>query len=164
MTIEIYDIPLTTIDGAQASLAEHAGETVMIVNVASKCGFTPQYEGLQHLYESYRDRGLVIAGFPCNQFLGQEPGSEQEIASFCSMTYGVTFPLFQKCDVNGDNRHPLFAQLCTIADDDGESGDVRWNFEKFLIGPSAGSARRFRTQVTPEDPGLVGAIEESLGV
>jgi glutathione peroxidase len=160
--MDIYEIPLKTIDGKDTTLAEHADDAVLIVNVASKCGFTPQYEGLQRLHQTYAARGLAILGFPCNQFLGQEPGTHEEIQSFCSSSYGVTFPLFAKCDVNGEERHPLFERLCDVADDEGADGDVRWNFEKFLIGPQGSLARRFRTQITPEDPTIVGAIEDAL--
>lgn len=158
----LYDVPLRTIDGKQTTLAEHAGRALLIVNVASRCGFTPQYEGLQALHERYAERGLTVLGFPCNQFLSQEPGTEDEIKSFCSTTFGVSFPLFAKCDVNGEDRHPLFAALSDTPDADGEAGDVRWNFEKFLVAPDGRPVVRFRTQVTPEDPALVGAVEETL--
>ena len=130
--------------------------------MASKCGLTPQYEGLERLQERYEGRGFSVLGFPCNQFLGQEPGSAEEIAEFCSTTYGVTFPLFEKIDVNGEQRHPIYAELTEVPDDDGQAGDVTWNFEKFLVSPAGEVVARFRPQVEPEDPALVGAIEAQL--
>jgi glutathione peroxidase len=157
----IYDIPLHTLDGEASSLAPYAGKTVLVVNVASKCGLTPQYEGLETLQKTYGDRGFSVVGFPCNQFLGQEPGTAEEIQTFCSTTYGVTFPLFEKIDVNGEDQSPIYAELNQTADAEGYSGDIRWNFEKFLIGPDA-SVQRFAPKVTPEDPSLVSAIEAAL--
>src|SRR4029077_6158022 len=120
---------------------------------------TPQYEGLERLHEQYADRGFAVLGFPCNQFLGQEPGSAEEIATFCSTTYGVTFPLFEKIDVNGDDRHPLYAELTQVADADGTDGDIRWNFEKFLVAPGGEVVARFAPTVVPDDPAIVSAIE-----
>ena len=128
-----FDVPLTALDGA--SLPPLGGKAVLIVNVASKCGLTPQYEGLERIHEQYKDRGFSVLGFPCNQFMGQEPGSAEEIATFCSTNYGVTFPLFEKIEVNGDNQDPLYAELTEAADADGKAGDVTWNFEKFLVSP-----------------------------
>ncbi len=160
--MNIYDAPVTALGGGPAHLADHEGSAALIVNVASRCGLTPQYAGLQRLATRYRDAGLVILGFPCNQFLGQEPGSDEEIAEFCSATYGVNFPLFGKVDVNGDGRHPLFAELTQVADGDGYSGDVRWNFEKWLVAPGGASITRFAPGMTPEDPALVAAIEAAL--
>ena len=157
----IYDIPLHTLDGQPSSLAPYAGKTVLVVNVASKCGLTPQYEGLEQLQKTYADRGFTVVGFPCNQFAGQEPGTAEEIQTFCSTTYGVTFPLFEKIDVNGEGQNPIYAELKQTADAEGYSGDIRWNFEKFLIGPD-GSVQRFAPTVTPEDPALVSAIEADL--
>ena len=157
----LHDIPVNTLAGEPSSLAEHRGSSVLIVNVASQCGLTPQYEGLVALHERYRDRGFSVVGFPCNQFGGQEPGSAEEIATFCSTTYGVSFPLFEKIDVNGDDRHPIYDHLVDVEDADGYSGDVRWNFEKFLISPD-GSVQRFSPMVTPEDPILIAAIEAAL--
>jgi len=157
----IYDIALHTLDGEATSLAPYAGKTVLVVNVASKCGLTPQYEGLERLQKSYADRDFSVVGFPCNQFAGQEPGTAEEIQTFCSTTYGVTFPLFEKIDVNGEHQSPIYATLNQTADAEGYSGDIRWNFEKFLIGPD-GSVQRFAPQVTPEDPILIGAIEADL--
>jgi glutathione peroxidase len=157
----IYDIPLHTLDGEASSLAPYAGKTVLVVNVASKCGLTPQYEGLEQLQKTYEDRGFSVVGFPSNQFAGQEPGTAEEIQTFCSTTYGVTFPLFEKIDVNGEDQSPVYAELNKTADAEGYSGDVRWNFEKFLVGPD-GSVQRFSPTVTPEDPILVSAIEAAL--
>jgi glutathione peroxidase len=157
----IYDIPLHTLDGEASSLAPYAGKTVLVVNVASKCGLTPQYEGLEKLQKTYGDRGFSVVGFPSNQFAGQEPGTAEEIQTFCSTTYGVTFPLFEKIDVNGEDESPVYAELKQTADAEGYSGDIRWNFEKFLISPD-GSVQRFAPLVTPEDPKLVSAIEAAL--
>src|SRR5579863_1626888 len=157
----IYDIPLHTLNGESSSLAPYVGKTVLVVNVASKCGLTPQYKGLEHLQRNYEDRGFSVVGFPCNQFAGQEPGTAEEIQTFCSTTYGVTFPLFEKIDVNGENQSPIYAELEKTADAEGYSGDVRWNFEKFLVAAD-GSVQRFSPTVTPEDPVLVGAIESAL--
>jgi len=157
----LYDIPVNTLNGEPSSLAPYEGQTVLIVNVASKCGLTPQYEGLEQLETTYADRGFTVVGFPCNQFMGQEPGTAQEIQTFCSTTYGVTFPLFEKIDVNGEDRHPIFEELTKSTDAEGYTGDVRWNFEKFLLGAD-GSVQRFAPLVTPEDPVLVAAIEASL--
>jgi glutathione peroxidase len=157
----IYDIPVSTLDGEASSLAPFAGKTILVVNVASKCGLTPQYEGLEQLQKTYQDRDFSVVGFPCNQFAGQEPGTAEEIQTFCSTTYGVTFPLFEKIDVNGADKSPIYAELEKTADAEGYTGDIRWNFEKFLIGPDA-SVQRFAPTVTPEDPALVGAIEATL--
>jgi glutathione peroxidase len=154
----IYDIPVHTLSGDPSSLAAFAGKTILVVNGASKCGLTPQYAGLEALQKRYESRGFSVVGFPCNQFMGQEPGSSEEIQTFCSTTYGVTFPLFEKIDVNGGDRHPIYAELTKTADAEGYSGDIRWNFEKFLVGPD-GSVQRFSPQIEPEDPALVGAIE-----
>ncbi len=161
--MSLYHTPLNTLDGQATTLAPYEGQTLLIVNVASKCGLTPQYEGLERLQETYAARGFSVLGFPCNQFMGQEPGTAEEIQTFCSTTYGVTFPLFEKIEVNGDDRHPLYAELiesASAADD--HTGDIRWNFEKFLVSPD-GSVERFAPQVTPEDPALVSAIETALG-
>jgi len=157
----IYDIPVKTLAGESSSLAGFKGETILIVNVASKCGLTPQYEGLEALQKTYEARGFSVVGFPCNQFAGQEPGSAEEIQALCSTTYGVTFPLFEKIDVNGEDQSPIYAELEKVADAEGYTGDVRWNFEKFLVAPG-GSVTRFAPQVTPEDPALVEAIEATL--
>ncbi|WP_117000625.1 glutathione peroxidase [Desertimonas flava] len=158
----IYEHPVNTLAGEPSSLAQFEGQPFLVVNVASKCGLTPQYTGLESLHEQYHDRGFNVVGFPCNQFGGQEPGTAEEIQTFCSTTYGVTFPMFEKVDVNGDDRHPIYAELTETADAEGHSGDIRWNFEKFLVGRD-GSVTRFSPMVTPEDPALVAAIEAALG-
>ena len=157
----IRDISLTTIDGRQTSLADYADKTVLVVNVASRCGLTPQYEKLEQLQKQYGDQGFTVLGFPCNQFLGQEPGSNEEISDFCSTTYGVTFPLMDKVKVNGRNRHPLYAELTQVTADDGKAGKVKWNFEKWVITPD-GTVSRFRPSTQPDDPAIVAAIEEGL--
>jgi glutathione peroxidase len=158
----IYDIPIQTLQGEPTTLAEHADKAVLIVNVASKCGLTPQYTGLERLQRTYEDKGFSVLGFPCNQFLGQEPGTAEEIQEFCSTTYGITFPMFEKIDVNGDDRHPIYDVLTETADSSGEAGDIKWNFEKFLVAPHAETITRFRPQVEPEDPAIVKAIEAAL--
>ncbi|MFJ4846433.1 MULTISPECIES: glutathione peroxidase [unclassified Streptomyces] len=160
--MSIYDIPLRTLSGESASLADHEGKALLIVNVASKCGMTPQYEGLERLQKRYADRGFTVLGFPSNQFGGQEPGTAEEIATFCSATYGVSFPLFEKTDVNGEDRHPLYATLTETADAQGAAGDIQWNFEKFLISADGQVVGRFRSRTEPEADEVVGAIEEHL--
>lgn len=159
--MQLGDIHLTTIDGTDTTFSDYQGGAVLVVNVASKCGFTPQYAGLQELYETYGERGLTVLGFPCNQFKGQEPGSAEDIQQFCSVNYGVSFPLFDKVDVNGEHRHPLFEQLTQAPDDRGHAGDVKWNFEKFLIS-SSGDVRRFRSMAKPTSKKIKHAIEEAL--
>lgn len=161
--MSLYDIPLTTIDGNPATLGDHAGEVMLVVNVASKCGFTPQYSALQQLHETYADQGFTVLGFPCNQFLFQESGSEEKIAQFCSTTYGVTFPMFAKLRVKGRNQHPLYADLTKTADAKGNAGNVKWNFEKFLINRKGDVVGRFRSRVKPDDPEVTSAIESALG-
>ncbi|MFI6644067.1 glutathione peroxidase [Streptomyces sp. NPDC050504] len=158
----LYDIPLHTLTGDPTSLAAHQGKAVLIVNVASKCGLTPQYAGLERLQQQYEARGFTVLGVPCNQFAGQEPGSAEEIGTFCSATYGVTFPLLEKTDVNGENRHPLYAELTKLADAAGEAGDVQWNFEKFLVGPEGEPVARIRPRTEPEDPEVIALIEANL--
>jgi glutathione peroxidase len=155
------DAPIHTLQGESTSLSDFGGKAVLAVNVASKCGLTPQYTGLEQLQKTYADRGFTVVGFPCNQFGAQEPGSAEEIETFCSTTYGVTFPMMEKIDVNGEGRHPIYATLTEVADAEGHSGDIRWNFEKFLIAPD-GTITRFSPMVTPEDEGLVAAIEAAL--
>jgi glutathione peroxidase len=158
-----YEHPVTALNGTPASLEDYKGKAALVVNVASKCGLTPQYEGLQKLQETYGDHGFTVLGFPCNQFLEQEPGTADEIQEFCSVNYGVTFPLFSKIEVNGDNKDPLYAELEETADvADGHTGDIRWNFEKFLVSPSGEVVGRFSPTVEPQDPALVGAIEAQL--
>ena len=160
--MSIYDVAINRLDGQPADLHDHEGKAVLVVNVASKCGLTPQYEGLEALHERYADRGFSVLGVPCNQFLEQEPGSPEEIATFCSTTYGVTFPLTEKVEVNGDGRHALYEQLVTTADAEGHDGDIRWNFEKFLLSPTGEVVARFAPTVVPEDPAIEGAIEANL--
>jgi glutathione peroxidase len=158
----IHDIELPTLSGKPASLSAYQGKVVLAVNVASKCGFTPQYGSLQKLYDTYSPKGFTVLGFPCNQFLHQEPGGADEIQSFCSINYGVTFPLFAKLDVKGAGQHPLYAILSDFPDDAGKAGNVTWNFEKFLIGKDGRVVRRFRPKVVPDDPKVVEAIESLL--
>jgi glutathione peroxidase len=156
-----YDIPLRTLDGKSSSLSDYRNQALLIVNVASKCGLTPQYKELQALQERYAGRGFSVLGFPCNQFGGQEPGTPEQITEFCSTNYGVSFPLFEKLQVNGPDRHPLYVELTKVADAAGKAGDIEWNFEKFLV-TSDGSVQRFRPKTKPEDPALVSAIEAAL--
>ncbi|AIA02065.1 glutathione peroxidase [Streptomyces noursei] len=160
--MSLYDIPLRTLTGEPASLADYRGKALLVVNVASKCGLTPQYTGLERLQQRFADRGFSVLGFPSNQFAGQEPGTAEEIATFCSATYGVSFPLFEKTDVNGEQRHPLYAELSDTTDAEGAAGDVQWNFEKFLIDASGAVAGRFRPRTEPEAAELVAAIEAAL--
>lgn len=156
-----YDLKLRTLGGDPRSLEDYRGQALLIVNVASKCGLTPQYAGLQALHEQFGERGLTVLGFPCNQFGAQEPGSAEQITEFCTANYGVTFPMFEKLSVNGPDRHPLYTELTKVADASGKAGDVEWNFEKFLVGAD-GAVRRFRPKTKPDDPSLVQAIEEAL--
>ncbi|MFJ8667457.1 glutathione peroxidase [Streptomyces sp. NPDC093600] len=159
--MSLYDIPLRTLSGDPISLADYRDQAVLVVNVASKCGLTPQYAGLERLQKEYGERGFTVLGVPCNQFAGQEPGSADEIQTFCSATYGVTFPLLEKTDVNGEGRHPLYVELTQVPDADGEAGDVQWNFEKFLIGRD-GRVTRFRPRTEPDSPEVLSAIEAQL--
>jgi len=156
----VRDIPVTTIDGDQKTLGDFGGP-LLVVNVASKCGLTPQYKGLEELQKTYGDRGFSVVGFPCNQFMGQEPGTNEEIKTFCSTTYGVSFPLSDKIEVNGESRDPLYAELTAVADSEGQAGDVQWNFEKFLVGAD-GSIQRFRPKTEPQAPEVISAIEAQL--
>jgi glutathione peroxidase len=153
---------LAGLDGQPLDSARLAGKAVLVVNVASKCGLTPQYEGLERLQRRYGDKGFTVVGVPCNQFAGQEPGTDEEIHEFCSTTYGTTFPMTAKLEVNGRRRHPLYERLTSFPDDDGQAGEVDWNFEKFLIAPSGEVVARFRPMVTPDDERLVGQIERLL--
>ena len=157
----IRDIPLLTIDGEPTSLAEYDHGVVMIVNVASRCGLTPQYEKLETLQREYGERGFTVLGFPCNQFAGQEPGGPEDIKEFCSTTYGVSFPLMAKANVNGRQRHPLYAELTKVPDAAGKAGRVKWNFEKFVVLPGGGVVR-FRPATQPDDPAIVDVIERGL--
>lgn len=160
--MSLAQIPLTTLDGNPTSLAAYDGRAVLVVNVASKCGLTPQYGALEQLARDYGDRGLTVIGVPCNQFMGQEPGTPEQIATFCSTTYGVTFPLLAKADVNGADRHPLYAVLTETADAGGDAGDVQWNFEKFLVAPDGAVVNRFRPRTEPDAPEVIAAIEAVL--
>ena len=158
----IHDVSLNTLQGEKTSLGDYSGKTLLVVNVASKCGLTPQYEGLERLQKTYADRGFTVLGFPCNQFGEQEPGSAEEIATFCSATYGVSFPMFEKVEVNGAGRHPVYEELVAVPDADGDAGDIQWNFEKFLVSPEGEIVRRFRPMVDPEAPEVIDAIEAML--
>ncbi len=157
-----YDASIAYLDGTPADLHDLDDKAVLIVNVASKCGLTPQYEGLERLQGRYAERGFTVLGVPCNQFLGQEPGTAEEIQAFCSTTYGVTFPLTEKVEVNGEGRHPLYQELTATPDAAGEAGDVQWNFEKFLVAPGGEVVARFRPTVDPEADEIVAAIEANL--
>ncbi|MEV8595205.1 glutathione peroxidase [Streptomyces sp. NPDC052012] len=156
------DVEIDALGGGSARLGQYAGQVVLVVNVASKCGLTPQYSGLERLHERYAERGFTVLGVPCNQFLGQEPGSAEEIAEFCSATYGVTFPMTEKVEVNGAGRHELYERLVGFADGEGHSGDIRWNFEKFLIGRDGKVVARFAPQTEPESDEVVAAVESAL--
>ncbi|MDX3055290.1 glutathione peroxidase [Streptomyces sp. NE06-03E] len=158
----LHDIPLRTLTGEPTTLGAHKGSAVLLVNVASRCGLTPQYAGLEKLQKEYADRGFTVVGVPCNQFAGQEPGTAEEIRTFCSTTYGVSFPLLEKTDVNGENRHPLYAELTKLEDAEGAAGDVQWNFEKFLISPDGEPVARIRPRTEPDAPEVVAAIEAQL--
>jgi len=160
--VTLYDIPVKTLSGEDSSLGALAGKTLLVVNVASKCGLTPQYAALEALHERLADRGFAVVGFPCNQFMGQEPGTAEEIEEFCSTTYGVTFPMFEKIEVNGEGRHPIYDELTAVPDADGAAGDVQWNFEKFLLGPDGSVLARFRPRTVPDDPEVLAAIEKNL--
>jgi glutathione peroxidase len=160
--VSLYEIPVNRLDGTPSSLADFEGKTTLVVNVASKCGLTPQYEQLEKIQEEYAGRGFSVVGFPCNQFGAQEPGSAEEIATFCSTTYGVSFPLFEKIDVNGDGRHPIYDELTAKPDAEGNAGDIQWNFEKFLVAPSGEVVARFRPMVAPDAAEVIEAIEANL--
>lgn len=160
--MSLLQTPLAHLDGTPGALAAQQGKALLVVNVASRCGLTPQYTGLEQLHETYAGRGFSVLGVPCNQFGGQEPGTSEEIATFCSATYGVTFPLSEKVEVNGPNRHPLYEELTAVADADGQAGDVQWNFEKFLLSPAGEVVARFRPMTKPDDPALVAAVEAQL--
>jgi glutathione peroxidase len=160
--MSMYEIAVTSLHGEPYPLKDHYDEAVLVVNVASKCGLTPQYAGLEALQDRYRDRGFTVLGVPCNQFLGQEPGSPEEIEQFCSTTYGISFPLLEKTDVNGPERHPLYALLTAVPDADGVAGDVQWNFEKFLVAPGGNVVARFRPRTDPQAPEVIEAIEALL--
>ena len=160
----IRDIPVKTLAGEETSLGsgDLAGKSLLVVNVASKCGLTPQYTALEELHERLAARGFSVVGFPCNQFGGQEPGTSAEIAEFCSATYGVTFPMFEKIEVNGPGRHPIYEALTAVPDASGDAGDIQWNFEKFLLRPDGTIAARFRPRTVPDAPEIVAEIEKVL--
>ena len=161
--MSILDAPLGRLDGTPATLGDITGRRpALLVNVASKCGLTPQYTGLERLQEKYADSGFTVVGLPCNQFGGQEPGSSEEIAEFCSATYGVTFPMTEKIEVNGAGRHPVYADLVATPDEKGEAGDITWNFEKFLVDGEGRVVARFSPRVEPDDAQVVQEIESLL--
>ncbi|MDZ4826806.1 MAG: glutathione peroxidase [Actinomycetota bacterium] len=158
----LYDTPIAALEGSPDVLAQQKGKVTLMVNVASKCGLTPQYEGLERLQKQYVDQGFTVLGLPCNQFGAQEPGSPEEIATFCSTTYGVSFPMTEKIDVNGDGRHAVYQELTKTADAEGHDGDIRWNFEKFLVGRDGEIIERFSPMTDPESPEVTAAIESAL--
>ena len=161
--MSILDQPIARLDGTPATLGEiTGGKPALLVNVASKCGLTPQYAGLETVHEKYADRGFTVVGVPCNQFMGQEPGSADEIAEFCSATYGVTFPMTEKVEVNGPDRHPVFEELTRLTDEEGGSGDVGWNFAKFLVAADGTPVARFSPGLEPDDENIIRAIEDLL--
>jgi glutathione peroxidase len=160
--MSVYEHKIKSLDGSDLDLAALQGRATLVVNVASRCGLTPQYAGLEKLQETYGERGLTVLGVPCNQFGGQEPGSPQEIAEFCSTSYGISFPMTEKVDVNGADRHPLYQTLAATPDAAGTAGDVLWNFEKFLVAPDGTVAARFRPKTAPDDPDLIAAVESHL--
>jgi glutathione peroxidase len=159
---DVYSVPIGALLGGSAELEQFRGKAVLVVNVASRCGLTPQYEELEKLHERFAGRGFSVLGVPCNQFKGQEPGSAEEIAEFCSATYGVTFPMTEKVEVNGDGRHELYERLVGFADAEGYTGDIRWNFEKFLVGADGVVRARFGPQTTPDAGEVVSAVEKAL--
>jgi glutathione peroxidase len=160
--MSIHSHAIARLDGTADALSEVKGKVALVVNVASKCGLTPQYEQLEQLQKSYADRGFTVLGVPCNQFMGQEPGTADEIATFCSSTYGVTFPLTEKVEVNGEGRHPLYAELTPVADAEGVNGDIRWNFEKFLVDRDGEVVARFHPKTAPDAPEVIAALEALL--
>jgi glutathione peroxidase len=161
--MSIYDVTINALDGGPADLHDYDDMAVLVVNVASQCGLTPQYTGLEQLHEQYADRGFSVLGVPCNQFGGQEPGTAEDIATFCSTSYGVTFPMTEKVEVNGDGRHPLYQQLVDVPDSaDGHTGDIRWNFEKFLLAPGGEVVARFNPMVEPTADEVTAAVEKAL--
>ncbi len=160
--MSIYEYSIAGLDGSSDQLRAQQGNVTLVVNVASRCGLTPQYKGLEKLQRQYSDQGFSVLGFPCNQFLEQEPGTAEEIQTFCSDNYNVTFPLFEKIEVNGGGRHPLYAELTKSADAEGVDGDIRWNFEKFLVSADGDVIARFAPPVEPDASEVVSAIEEAL--
>ncbi len=162
MTDTLWTAPIHTLQGAATKLADWKGKALLLVNVASKCGLTPQYTALEALHEKLAAKGFSVIGFPCNQFGGQEPGTPEQIQTFCSTTYGVTFPLTEKIDVNGAGRHAIYRELTTVADATGHKGDIRWNFEKFVVSADGSKITRFNPQVAPDDPAVLAAITAGL--
>mgnify|MGYP000561884633 CR=1 FL=1 len=158
----VWSTPIKTLGGEPTTLAAFKGKAVLIVNVASKCGLTPQYSTLEALQKKYAAKGFTVVGFPCNQFGGQEPGTAEEIRTFCATNYGITFPIMEKIEVNGDSRHPIYKALTQISDAGGHKGDIRWNFEKFMISADGKHITRFSPKVRPEDPALIAAVEAAL--
>ncbi|GGB45545.1 glutathione peroxidase [Flexivirga endophytica] len=159
----ILDATIARLDGTEGTLADITqGRPALLVNVASKCGLTPQYTALEALQKDYEAKGFTVIGLPCNQFAGQEPGTAEEIQEFCSATYGVTFPMTEKIEVNGDGRHPIYQELTRAADQEGKDGDIQWNFEKFVVGADGTIVQRFSPQVTPDDPQVIAAVESTL--
>jgi glutathione peroxidase len=161
-TPAFWEAPIRTLQGAPSKLGDFRGKALLLVNVASKCGLTPQYTSLEALHEKLSPRGFSVIGFPCNQFGGQEPGTPEQIQTFCSNSYGVTFPLMEKIEVNGTGRHPIYRELTQIADTAGQAGDIRWNFEKFVVSADGSKITRFNPKVTPDDPAVIAAIEAGL--
>ena len=160
--IPMWNAPIKTLKGQETKLADFRGKALMLVNVASKCGNTPQYTALEALQKKYGPQGFTVIGFPCNQFGGQEPGTAKEIEEFCSTTYGVTFPLMEKIDVNGPNRHEIYKTLTPLKDASGHDGNVRWNFEKFVVSADGTQITRFDPKTTPDDPAVIAAVEQAL--
>jgi glutathione peroxidase len=158
----IWNTPIKTLQGKPTTLAAYKGKALLLVNVASKCGNTPQYSTLEALQKKYESKGFTVIGFPCNQFHGQEPGTAEEIATFCATNYGITFPMMEKIEVNGDGRHPIYKALTPIADASGHEGDIRWNFEKFVVSADGKKVTRFSPKTKPEDPAVIGAVEAAL--
>jgi glutathione peroxidase len=162
-TGDILDVPIARLDGTPTTARGIVGDNVaLVVNVASRCGLTPQYAGLERLQERFGDAGFTVVGVPCNQFGGQEPGTSEEIATFCSTTYGVTFPLTEKVEVNGPGRHPLYARFVEVPDERGRTGDIAWNFEKFVVDRAGNVVERFSPTVEPEDALIVAVLETAL--
>ena len=160
--LAMWNASINTLQGKPTHLSEYKGKALLLVNVASKCGLTPQYETLEALQKKYESKGFTVIGFPCNQFGKQEPGTAQEIQTFCSTKYGVTFPMMEKIEVNGTGRHAIYKELTQIADKEGHTGDIRWNFEKFVVSSDGTKVTRFSPEVTPDDPAVIAAIEAAL--
>lgn len=160
--LQMWNVPIKSLQGKDAKLADYKGKALMLVNVASKCGLTPQYTTLEALQKKYGPQGFTVIGFPCNQFGGQEPGTAEEIQQFCSTTYGITFPIMEKIDVNGPGRHEIYKSLTPLKDAAGVDGDIRWNFEKFVVSADGTKITRFSPKTTPDDPAVIAAVEAAL--